>query len=81
MRNGEGQTRQRSLVRLTPSLLVSEMRQGRASEWAQGRLTTVGEACRAVLRETVGKPIPWAIDRAPLAGWSHEQIKAHLALV
>lgn len=80
-RNGEGQTRHRYLVMLTHSLLVSEMRQGRASEWAQCLLTTVGEACRAVLRETLGKTITWAIDRATLAGWSHEQIKAHLALV
>lgn len=79
--NGEGQTRQRSLVMLTHSLLVSEMRQGRASEWAQCRLTTVGEAGRAVLRETLGKTLTWAIDRAPWAGWSHDQIKAHLALV
>jgi len=81
LRNGEGQTRHMYLVMLTHSLLVSEMRQGRVSEWAQSMLTTVGEACRAVLRETLGKTITWAIERATADGWSHEHIKAHLALV
>ncbi len=81
LRNGEGQTRPMYLVMLTHSLLVSEMRQGRVSEWAQSLLATVGEACRAVLRETLGKTITWAIERATADGWSHEHIKAHLALV
>jgi hypothetical protein len=81
LRKGEGQTRHMYLVMLTHSLLVSQMRQGRVSEWAQSILTTVGEACRAVLRETLGKTITWAIERATLDGWGHERIKAHLTLV
>jgi len=81
LRNGEGQTRHMYLVMLTHSLLVSEMQQGRASEWAHAMLTTVGEACRAVLREALGKTITWAIERAISDGWRHEQIKAHLALI
>ena len=81
LRKGEGQTRHMYLVMLTHSLLVSQMRQGRVSEWAQSILTTVGEACRAVLRETLGKTVTWAIERATLDGWGHERIKAHLALV
>jgi hypothetical protein len=81
LRNGQGQTRHMYLVMLAHSLLVAQMEQGRASEWAKARLTTIGEACRAVLRETLGKTITWAIDRATLEGWSHERIKAHLALV
>jgi hypothetical protein len=81
LRKGQGQTRHMYLVMLAHSLLVAQMEQGRASEWAKARLTTIGEACRAVLRETLGKTITWAIDRATLEGWSHERIKAHLALV
>jgi hypothetical protein len=80
LRKGEGQTRHMYLVMLAHSLLVSQMRQGRASEWAHVVLTTVGEACRWVLRETLGKTITWAIERATSDGWSHEKIKAHLAL-
>jgi hypothetical protein len=80
LRKGEGQTRHMYLVMLAHSLLVFQMRQGRASEWAHVVLTTVGEACRWVLRETLGKTITWAIERATSDGWSHERIKAHLAL-
>lgn len=80
LRKGEGQTRHMYLVMLAYSLLMAQMRQGRASEWAHVMLTTVGEACRAVLRETLGKTITWAIDKATVAAWSHERILAHLAL-
>ena len=80
LRKGEGQTRHMYLVMLAYSLLVAQMRQGRASEWAHAMLTTVGEACRAVSRETLGKTITWAIDKVTLASWSQERVLAHLAL-
>jgi hypothetical protein len=80
LRKGEGQTRHMYLVMLAHSRLMAELRQGRASEWAHRVLTTIGEACRAILRETLGRTISWAIERATADGWSHEQIKAHLAL-
>lgn len=80
LRNGEGQTRHMYLVMLAHSLLVSQMRQGRAREWAHGMLTTIGEACRAVLRETLGTTIAWAIDRATSDGWDRERIEEYLAL-
>jgi hypothetical protein len=79
LRKREGQTRHMYLVILAHSLLVAEMKQGRVREWATSMLTTIGEACRAVLRETLGQTLTWAIDRAA-DGWSHEKIKAHLAL-
>ena len=81
LRSGEGQTRHMYLVILAHSLLMSEMRQGGVSEWARGVVTTIGEACRSVLRESLGKTITWAIERATCDKWSHEKIKAHLALV
>ena len=80
LRSGEGQTRHFYLVLLVHSLLVAQLRQGRVHAWAQETLTTIGEACRAVLRETLGKTITWAIERATLDGWQPERIKAHLAL-
>lgn len=79
LRGGRGQTRHLYLVFLAYSLLVSQLKQGRAREWALNKLTTVGEACRAVLRETLGKTITWALEMST-EGWSHEHIKAHLAL-
>ena len=65
---------------LAHSLLVSQMRQGRAREWAHTMLTTIGEACRAVLRETLGTTIAWAIDRATSDGWDRERIEEYLQL-
>ena len=81
LRSGEGQTRHFYLVLLVHSLLMAQLRQGRARAWATEMLTTIGEACRAVLRETLGKTISWAIDRATLDGWQPYRIKAHLQLM
>jgi len=80
LRSGEGQTRHLSLVLLVHSLLMAQLRQGRVRAWAHETLTTSGEACRAVLRETLGNTISWAIERATLDGWQPERIKAHLQL-
>lgn len=80
LRSGEGQTRHLYLVLLVHSLRVAQLRQGRARAWATETLTTIGEACRAVLRETLGKTISWAIERATLDGWQPIRIKAHLQL-
>ena len=61
------------LVMLAYSLLVSQLRQNCASEWALHRLTTIGEACRAMLRENfttdagLGNP---AGNREGAAVWS-----------
>jgi hypothetical protein len=80
LRSGEGQTRHMYLVLLVHSLLMAQLRQGRAREWATATLTTIGEACRAVLRETLRKTITWAIDRATQDLWPTQRITTHLAL-
>jgi hypothetical protein len=59
---------------------MAQLRQGRVSAWASETLMTIGEACRAVLRETLGQTISWAIERATLDGWAPEKIVAHLNL-
>ena len=47
---------------------MAELRQSRARDWVYTKLTTIGEACRAVLRETLGKTLTWAIERATEEG-------------
>lgn len=79
LRDGQGQTRHMYLVFAVYSRIVAHLQQDRAQEWAGTRLTTVGEACRAALRETLGKTIEWAIQRAS-DGWTPQQIKTYLAL-
>ena len=56
LRDAQGQTRHMYLVMLAYSLLVSQLRQNCAREWALHRLTTIGEACRAMLRENLRRP-------------------------
>jgi hypothetical protein len=69
------------LVLLLHTLLMAQLRQSRASAWAHTTLTTIGEACRAAVRETLGKTIDWMIERALHEDWSPDRIKAHLALM
>ena len=86
LRNGRGQTRHLYLVFLAHSLLMRQLERGRASagrragQWATQRLTTIGEACRAVLRQTFAQTIDWVIQRLQVDQWSCERIKNHLAL-
>ena len=63
LRDAQGQTRHMYLVMLAYSLLVSQLRQDRAREWALHRLTTIGEACRAMLRENFRTTLAWAIQQ------------------
>ena len=52
------------LVMLAYILLMDQLGQNRAKAWALRKLTTIGEACRAVLRETMRSTIAWAIEQA-----------------
>lgn len=79
VRNGQGQTRHMYLVFLSHTLLLRPLRQ-RPCAWALQKLMTIGEACLAVLRETLGDTINWVLDRCNRDGWSTERIKQELAL-
>jgi DDE superfamily endonuclease len=63
LRDVQGQTRHMYLVMLAYSLLMSQLRQSCAREWALHRLTTIGEACRAMLRENLRATLAWAIQQ------------------
>jgi DDE superfamily endonuclease len=80
VRDGEGQTRHMHFVMLAYSLLVRELGQGHTSEWACRILTTIGEACRAVMAETLRATLMWAIDRVMLYAWNKEEVIADLGL-
>lgn len=63
LRSGQGQTRHMYLVMLAYSLLMSQLRHRRAKDWALRRLTTIGQACRAVMTETLRTTLAWAIEQ------------------
>jgi hypothetical protein len=81
LRDGEGQTRHLYLVMLAYSLLMKQLRQGHAYEWAFQKLTTIGEACRAILRETLRKTLTWAMEHVTNPYGNAERIVAHLGLM
>ncbi len=80
LRDGEGQTRHMYLVMLAYSLLMRQLRQSRAREWALCRLTTIGEACRAVLRETLRTTLSWAMDQVVEKSQEREHVFICLGL-
>ena len=65
---------------LTHRLLMAQMQQGRANGWAHTVLTTIGQACRAVSRETLSKTIHWAVEQATTTGWNQQRIVTCLEL-
>jgi len=80
LRDGQSQTRHMYLVMLAYSLLMNQLQQSRAKEWALCRLTTIGEACRAMLRETLRTTLAWAIERATKQSWSYDHVITTLGL-
>jgi uncharacterized protein YndB with AHSA1/START domain len=81
LRDPEGQTRHMYLVMLAYSLVMRQLKQGHAWEWASQKLTTIGEACRAILRESLRKTLTWAITQVTERAWSVDQVTDHLGLM
>jgi hypothetical protein len=69
------------LLMVAYSLLMKQLRQGHAYEWAYQKLATIGEACRAVLRETLRTTVTWAIHHVNDCAWSVGRVMTHLNLV
>ena len=63
MRDGTGQTRHTYCVFLAYSLLVKELDKTSVSGWASVRLTTIGESCRALLKESLRNLIGWIVSQ------------------
>lgn len=80
LRDFQGQTRHMYLVMLAYSLLMSQLRQSRASEWALHRLTTIGEACRAMLRENLRTTLAWVIEQVTEKEQTFDHVVAQLGL-
>jgi hypothetical protein len=54
------------LVMLAYSLLMRELHQSRAREWAIHRPKTIGEACHAMIHEALRATLNWAIQQTIL---------------
>jgi hypothetical protein len=80
LRDVQGQTRHMYLVMLAYSLLMSQLRQNRAREWALQKLMTIGEACRAMLRENLRTTLAWAIEQVTERERPFQHVVAQLRL-
>ena len=80
LRDGQGQTRHMYLVMLAYSLLVRQLKHRHAKRWAFRKLTTIGEACRAVLDETLRTTIEWVIRQVAEKPEKAQHITALLGL-
>ena len=80
LRNGRGQTRHQYMVFLAYSVLVRQMHTSHSSGWALQRLTTIGQACMAVMKQTLSQTIGWVIEQVTQENQDFERIKIQLAL-
>jgi hypothetical protein len=80
LRDGQGQTRHMYLVMLAYSLLVRQLRQDHARDWAYSRLKTIGEACRAMTNETLRATLNWVVQQVTDGGKDVHHVIARLRL-
>jgi len=80
LRNGHGQTRHMYMTFLAYSLLVRQLNNARPCQWAQERLTTIGQACRAIMRENVVWLIDWVAQKVKTDNWDSQKVLERLAL-
>jgi len=59
--------------------VMRQLKHDRALDWAHTRLTTIGESCRSIARETLGKTLAWAVEQAQ-HGMSLPDIQQRLTL-
>jgi len=81
LRNGQGQTRHMHLVMLAYTILMRELKSSRAKEWARSKLTTIGEACRAVTEEMLRATLDWAIHKIVYNSQKPQHVFAQLGLI
>lgn len=68
------------LVMLAYSLLMRQLRRERSRDWAFCRLKTIGEACRAMLDETLRATLGWVVQQVREYGKDANHVFAKLRL-
>ena len=81
LRNGQGQTRHMHLVMLAYSLLMQQLRSTKAKRWASQRLTTIGQACQAMINETLRTTLQWVIQNVNENPAKSKHLTALLGLI
>jgi hypothetical protein len=80
LRKGRGQSRHLYMVFLAYSILTRQMQQNRFRGSMLQGLTTIGQACMAVLKQTLEQTIEWVIEQTRNPKQDFQRIKVQLAL-
>jgi len=81
LRDGTGQTRHIYCVFLAYSLLVRELDKTSVSEWACVKLTTIGESCRALFRDSIRTMVGWIVDEVEAVARSGGDVSRRLGVL
>ena len=81
LRSGQGQTRHMYLVMLAYNLLMKQLKQPNAKEWAIERLTTIGQAGLAVTTETLRTTLVWAMEQVTDNSRKPQHVMVQLGLI
>jgi len=81
LRSGQGQTRHLHLVMLAYTLLMQQLNNSQAKEWAHQRLKTIGQSCRAVADETLRATLRWAMTQINENSQQPSHVIAQLGLI
>jgi len=65
---------------LAYSLLMRALHTANAKAWAFARLTTIGQACRAAIAETLRATLQWAVENTVGKSQPLKHVLAQLAL-
>ncbi|MDR1385123.1 MAG: hypothetical protein LBJ67_14920 [Planctomycetaceae bacterium] len=64
---------------LACTLLVRELDKTSLIKWASVKLTTIGERCRVMLKESLRNVINWAIEQLDFTGKTAKRMQSLLA--
>jgi hypothetical protein len=81
LRSSNGQTRHMYMVMLAYSLLMRQLKQTHSGEWTLHTLMTIGDSCRAIMREVLRLTLLWAIDRVTTHHWEIHRVFSELNLM
>lgn len=81
LRDDQGQTRHTYMVFLAYSLLMRELDKTSVSGWASVKLTTIGESCRALLRDSIRSMIDWIFEQLDIDPHTHRGTNRRLGSV
>jgi hypothetical protein len=69
LRDSQGQTRHLHLVLVAYSVVMRNLRNPEARNWAGEWLTTIGQGCRAVAKECLRETLRFAVELVQAYGW------------